>query len=223
MNTSVGQCANALIKQITGEDEYIFNPANKVTDRLWTGFLSNRFSFWMDTSSSTLTVQSDNFLATWSISDIDVKLIQAVELGANSSSVSTLNVDSPTDSISVNVRTSKLNIDFDVTYIKGYDSVPMGNTTIKVPRGWFNTNGPVNITDDKSVRLIHAALGRPLNKEYKERLSVQLYEPNDNCKFVMVLTSRDNTESEQKRYISRDEVHDANAVIQAITDIISVE
>lgn len=214
---------NRIIKRITGEDEYIFTPANKATDTLWTGFLSNRLSFWADTFSSTLTVQSDSFLVIWEIHDSCVRQLQTVEIRSNNTSVSTFHIDGSTDTIRAIVCAGKLSFEFDNAIIERYSSVPMGKKMVNVPRSWFNSDGHFTITEDESASLIHGVLGRPLDKKSKERLTIKLCEPSDKSQFTILLTSRNTLGSEHNMHIRHDEVIDVNAVIQAITDIMGVE
>lgn len=225
MNEYVEHLVNMLVKDITGEDEYVFNPANKASDTLWTGLLSNRFSFWLETTSLTITVQSDTLLATWEMyskpTHTGLNLKQIVELGANNTSVSTFCLNE--DDVNAYVTSGKLCLHFDTTVIERYDDVKLGNLEFGIPRGWFNSDGPITLTEAKRNELILAVLGRPLNKERKEKLMVNLSPPPaEKSKFMITITKDNRTGHAVNTYIGAEDVIDKDAVMRCIAEIMAV-
>lgn len=210
-----------LLKSITGEDEYIFDLANRSTESLWTGFLSNRFSFWVDTNTNLLTVMSDEYSVTWEISANSVNLKHVVEFAAKNGSVSTFLVDKD-DSIRVRITSDRLSFVFQDTNVERCETIEFGNRPIDVPRGWFNSTGPIHLNDDNRDKLVRAILGRPLNRVFNERLSIEIDKPSGVFEFFIQLTGGKKSELKPTAYLHPHDTHDAEAVKQCITDIMAV-
>lgn len=215
MNTQIRDIVNKLAKDITGKDEYIFNPANKTTDDKWAGLLSNGFSFCLEIGPLTFTVKTDKLLVCWKInSSVDLRKI--VEVKSNTL-VDTIHTGDTTDKICAIVRNGDLDINFFPSKIICYDVIKLGNMDVNVPRAWFNTGTPIEITDNKRDELIAAVLGRPLDTLDKERLIVNIYPPTEQrSKFTFALANTVVNVS-----INPASVANMNAALRCISDIIN--
>lgn len=209
--------ANRIIEHITGEDEYIFSPENKASDTLWTGFLTNRFSFWLDTTTHLLTIMSDQLSATWYIGGADVFLEQTVEIGKDNNSFCT---EITKEGIKAKVRLDRLCIDFGETDIVRFDQVALGKLIIDIPRAWFNAKHAINISPSNSEKLTHAVLGRPIDKTLKERLTVHLATEIDDHKFVVLSTDGDTCGPTRERKILASEAHNVCEIVNTLVAIL---
>lgn len=208
-----------LLKRITGEDEYIFDSINGDNQSSPRGFLSNRFSFWLDINSESLTVASDKYSVTWEIGKDGPIATQITELEEDGTSITTImSVDEGTMNLSV--RLGRLTLEFADDEIVEMDSFNFGNTTVDVPRGWANYEGPLLIDANNSNKLIHDILGRPLDKTHNERLTIRMAHPVDNSDFILLFTDGKSHKPIQERSIEKYEMHDQAAVIQVIKHII---
>lgn len=210
-----------LLKGITGEDEYIFDSIDDSKDEFYTltGFLSNRFSFWLDIGSSLFTVASDKYSLTWDVCQTSAKLTQVIELEEDGTSITTI-ISTKESMIDLKVQLGRLRFEFATDEIIDHDSITFGNMTIGVPRGWANAEGPVRINADNSNKLIHDILGRPLDISRKERLTIYMPGCIGDSSFILRFTDGTSLLSFQENWLKKEEVHDMAAVMRALKYII---
>lgn len=209
--------ANRLVKAITGRDEYIFNPANRTAEHMWTGTLSNQFIYCLDMSTDMITVLTDKYMVIWKIDargERGVDLKQVIEMGANDNSVVTFRKDSAVHTTRVLLLSNGITFDFTKVAIKRYGVIKLGHLLIHVPRAQFNSSKQITIYADQRDRLAHAVLGRPLDAERKEQISINVIEAGNKYKFIVLFSSNN------ERYVRKTDICDIKALVKCVNSTI---
>lgn len=220
LDRQVEQRINSLVRQITGKDEYIFNSPNKSIGTIVIGKLRNKLHFRINTERNMLIVSSDDYSVIWSIDEHSTTLMQVVEYRAVNAYVSTCYTGHD-NKTTVLICSGRLILQFDHTEITTHDTIMLGKMPIDVPRGWFNSEGPIVITANSKNKLIHSVLGNSLTKEGKECLYVRISKIDNGLAYEASLANGDPSNRAQETFIPDSEIYDAKATMACIASILS--
>lgn len=240
MNPEIENNINDLIKSITGQDEYIFNPIFLTTNGSLMGVLSNGFRFQlydvnngmytpptgmlsmlyplqpaaMDTR---LVITAGEWTLEYMITAQTTNLITAVEIVNANIYVSTHIYDLD-NTVEVTIHIGKIVISLGRTISVDTFPLDLERLRVNIPHGNIKSRGAIKITSDDVANLIRSIMGRPLGNE---GLRVFMHRQATEYNFRATFVSGGGSKPAVERLIDAKDIHDMNATKQYIEVIIN--